>query len=122
MQRPLPCVKLWSVGRSEIKPQAVFVLVVVPHLNAAQIQIFGNRSSVFGIAVTQKLVHFGPVLILEHALQTTLLGLAFYRYAGFSHIGIIESLGVFHQGIFKQNKYALETLDRLVIHHILQRI
>ena len=96
MQRLLPCAELSSVN--EIKPQAVLVLVVVLYLDATQIQVFGDRPSIFGIAVTEKLVYFGPVLILKHALQIQLIGLTFYRDAGFSLVGIIESLQLFTQG------------------------
>ena len=84
------------VSQSEIGRQALFVLVhvVVAHLDAAQIQVFGSCSSVFGIAVANKLVDFGPVLILKHALRIQLIGLTFYRDTGFSYMEIIESLRV----------------------------
>ena len=76
----------------------------------------------FGIPVAKKLVDFGPVLILKHALRIQLIGLTFYHDAGFCHVGIIESLQVFHRGIFKQYQYAFEALDWLINSNIPQHI
>ena len=72
------------VSGPEIEPQAI--LVVVTHLDAAQIQVFSNRLSAFGIAVAQKFVDLGPTLILKHTLRVQLIGFNFDRHAHFSHV------------------------------------
>ena len=67
------------VSGPEIEPQAI--LVVVTHLDAAQIQVFSDRLSAFIIAVAKKFVNLRPMLILKHALRIQLIGFTFDRHA-----------------------------------------